>query len=176
MKRILCAMAWLGICAALVGCTTSAIEGPETVSHHVDPSSSVSDPASSEDPGAYDGEFSLSVGEGALPAAPEEIVIQIHNGTDEEFSYGEAYWLERLSDSGKWEMLEYLPDTAWHDIGILSARTPRASTASTRSIIMGRKHSRKATTVMGIRLMGRRTMRSLILGRFEGERSRLFYK
>ena len=121
MKRILCAMAWLGICAALVGCTTSAIEGPETVSHHVDPSSSVSDPASSEDPGAYDGEFSLSVGEGALPAAPEEIVIQIHNGTDEEFSYGEAYWLERLSDSGKWEMLEYLPDTAWHDIGILSA-------------------------------------------------------
>ena len=55
-------------------------------------------------------------------------------------------------------------------------RTPRASTASTRSIIMGRKHSRKATTVMGIRLMGRRTMRSLILGRFEGERSRLFYK
>ena len=100
MKRMLCTMVWLGICAALVGCTTSAIEGPETVSHHVDPSSSVSDPASSEDPGAYDGEFSLSVGEGALPAAPEEIVIQIHNGTDEEFSYGEAYWLERLSDSG----------------------------------------------------------------------------
>ena len=102
MKRILCAIAWLGICAALVGCTTSAIEGPETVSHHVDPSSSVSDPASSEDPGAYDGEFSISVGEDALPIAPEEIVIQIHNGTDEEFSYGEAYWLERLSDSGKW--------------------------------------------------------------------------
>ena len=73
-------MAWLGICAALVGCTTSAIEGPETVSHHVDPSSSVSDPASSEDPGAYDGEFSISVGEDALPIAPEEIVIQIHNG------------------------------------------------------------------------------------------------
>ena len=71
MKRILCAIAWLGICAALVGCTTSAIEGPETVSHHVDPSSSVSDPASSEDPGAYDGEFSISVGEDALPIAPD---------------------------------------------------------------------------------------------------------
>ena len=165
MKRILCAMAWLGICAALVGCTTSAIEGPETVSHHVDPSSSVSDPASSEDPGAYDGEFSLSVGEGALPAAPEEIVIQIHNGTDEEFSYGEAYWLERLSRIRRGTTS-----------GSSRPRTPRASTASTRSIIMGRKHSRKATTVMGIRLMGRRTMRSLILGRFEGERSRLFYK
>ena len=154
MKRILCAIAWLGICAALVGCTTSAIEGPETVSHHVDPSSSVSDPASSEDPGAYDGEFSLSVGEGALPAAPEEIVIQIHNGTDEEFSYGEAYWLERLSDNGKWRCSNISRIRRGTTSGSSRPRTPRASTASTRSIIMGRKHSRKATTVMGIRFNG----------------------
>lgn len=121
MKRISSAIVWLGICAALVGCTTSSIKEPETVSHRVDPPSSASESVSSKDPSAYDGVFSISVGEDPLPVAPEEIVIQIHNGTDEEFSYGEAYWLERLSDSGKWEMLEYLPDTAWHDIGILAA-------------------------------------------------------
>ena len=157
MKRILCAMAWLGICAALVGCTTSAIEGPETVSHHVDPSSSVSDPASSEDPGAYDGEFSLSVGEGALPAGK-----RIGWSASPTAANGRCSNISRIRRGTT--------------SGSSRPRTPRASTASTRSIIMGRKHSRKATTVMGIRLMGRRTMRSLILGRFEGERSRLFYK
>ena len=168
MKRMLCTMVWLGICAALVGCTTSAIEGPETVSHHVDPSSSVSDPASSEDPSP------LGKALFRLPRKRSSFRFTTERTRNSAMGKRIGWSASRTTANGRCSNISRIRRGTTS--GSSRPRTPRASTASTRSIIMGRKHSRKATTVMGIRLMGRRTMWSLILGRFEGERSRLFYK
>lgn len=130
MKKAAFMAAFLGICIMLAGCT--AQEEPTVIVCEGPPPSSAQQSASSqstprltkamevEEPEAPSNSLRLSVQTGPVFPAPEEIVISIDNGTDEEQMYGESYWLERLTD-GVWEQLDYLPDTAWHDIGIVLA-------------------------------------------------------
>ena len=164
MKRILCAMAWLGICAALAGCTTSAIEGPETVSHHVDPSSSVSTRRLPRTPAHTTGNFPSPLGKARfrLPRKRSSFRFTTERTRNSAMGKRIGWSASRTTANGRCSNISRIRRGTTS--GSSRPRTPRASTASTRSIIMGRKHSRKATTVMGIRLMGRRTMRSLILG------------
>lgn len=125
MKKAICTAVLLGACAALISCTTTSLQGPETVSHRIETSAPLVQPSSEEEEKVTDG-FSLSVQGGAILPAPKEIVIIISNGTEKEVGYGENYWLERQTDNGRWEKLDYLPDAAWHDIGILASPHSRS--------------------------------------------------
>lgn len=130
MKKAAFMAAFLGICIMLAGCTAQE-ESTVIVCGGRPPSSAQQSASSQNEPRftqameveeleAPSNSLRLSVQTGPVFPAPEEIVISIDNGTDEEQMYGESYWLERLTD-GVWEQLDYLPDTAWHDIGIVLA-------------------------------------------------------
>lgn len=125
MKKATCTAVLFGVCAALIGCTATSQQGPETVSHRIETSAPLVQPSSEEEEMVTDG-FSLSVQGRTILPAPKEIVIIINNGTDKEVGYGESYWLERQTGHGQWEKLDYLPDAAWHDIGILASPHSRS--------------------------------------------------
>lgn len=61
----------------------------------------------------------VSVRETPVPLDAKTITVLVSNPTDEEMTFGEDYWLEKQNEDGTWEKLEYLPDTAWHDIGLV---------------------------------------------------------
>lgn len=61
----------------------------------------------------------VSVRETPVPLDAKTITVLVSNPTDEEITFGEDYWLEKQNENGTWEKLKYLPDTAWHDIGLV---------------------------------------------------------
>lgn len=54
-----------------------------------------------------------------VPLDVKTITVFVNNPTDEEMTFGEDYWLEKQDEDGRWEKLAYLPDAAWHDIGLV---------------------------------------------------------
>lgn len=126
MKQIGILAMLLAACMALAACTTTPSAETSEGSSQTEGMAPVSTPeegvpAPSGAPEESEGKASaltLSVKETAITPDTEPITIVIENNTDEEYTYGEEYSLERQTDGG-WTKLEYLPNTAWNDIGII---------------------------------------------------------